>query len=152
MGTITEVYDYMRVLWARAGVQHCHLCGREVAALTSQQLVDEIRQLPKRARALLLAPLVVRRKGEHRDVIERARERGFVRMRIDEDVRRLDENLPPLAKKQKHEPTIGLIIYREAGREEVIYALDGLEKKIFIAKYKVKLPSEAKIKKAIRKF
>jgi excinuclease ABC subunit A len=126
VGTITEVYDYMRVLWARAGVQHCHQCGREVAALTSQQLVDEIRQLPRRAKALLLAPLVVRRKGEHRDVIERARERGFVRMRIDGQVRRLDEDLPPLAKKKKH--TLELVVDRiDVGRTDPSRLADSVE-------------------------
>jgi excinuclease ABC subunit A len=126
VGTITEVYDYMRVLWARAGVQHCHSCGREVAALTSQQLVDEIRQLPKRTRAILLAPLVVGRKGEHRDVIERSRERGFVRMRIDSTVVRLDDELPTLAKRKKH--TLELVIDRiEVGRTDPSRLADSVE-------------------------
>ncbi len=110
VGTITEVYDYMRVLWARAGTQHCHLCGREVTALTSQQLVDEISSLPGGTRARLLAPLVVARKGEHREVIERARERGFVRMRADGRELRLDEETPPLNARRKH--TLELVVDR----------------------------------------
>jgi len=103
VGTITEIWDYMRVLWARAGVQHCHLCGRAVAALTSQQIVDEIRALPAGTRIELLAPVVVGRKGEHRDVLERARERGFVRLRVDGAEIRLDEELPRLARTRKHD-------------------------------------------------
>jgi excinuclease ABC subunit A len=142
VGTITEVYDYMRVLWARVGAQHCHNCGRPVAAMTSQQLVDEIRALPAGATATLLAPLVVSRKGEHRDVIDRCRERGFVRLRIDGEVVRLDEMAPRLDKKRKH--TLELVVdrvvigevdgarladsvetaLREAG-SEVAVALDG---------------------------
>jgi excinuclease ABC subunit A len=103
VGTITEVYDYMRVLWARVGTQHCHICGREVAAMTSQQIVGEIGVLPHGSKVQLLAPLVVKRKGEHRDIINGVREQGFVRMRIDGDSVRLDEELPTLAKTRKHD-------------------------------------------------
>ncbi|MCP4599474.1 MAG: excinuclease ABC subunit UvrA [Proteobacteria bacterium] len=110
VGTITEVYDYMRVLWARVGVQHCHLCGREVVAMTSQELVEEIFALPEGTRARLIAPLVVERKGEHRDIIDRAREQGFVRMRIDGAEVRLDEETPSLAKTRKH--TLELVVDR----------------------------------------
>jgi excinuclease ABC subunit A len=121
VGTITEIYDYLRVLFARVGVQHCHLCGAEVAAMTSEELVEEILRLPAGSRALLLAPLVVERKGEHRDVMDRARERGFVRMRIDGENVRLDEDLPPLTKTRKH--TLELIVDRitvgEASRERI---------------------------------
>ncbi len=110
VGTITEVYDYMRVLWARAGVQHCHVCGREVAAMTSQELVNEILLLPEGTRAQILSPVVVARKGEHRDIIDSARERGFVRMRIDGAPIRLDEDVPSLAKTRKH--TLELVVDR----------------------------------------
>ena len=110
VGTITEVYDYMRVLWARVGVQHCHLCGKEVEALTSQQLVDEISQLPKGTKAVLLAPLVTNRKGEHKDLLLQTKERGFVRVRIDGTIYRLDEQLPKQAKNKKH--TIEIAIDR----------------------------------------
>ena len=126
VGTITEVYDYMRVLWARAGTQHCHSCGRQVAALTSQQLVDEIRQLPGGTRALLLAPLVARRKGEHKDVIGRARERGFVRMRIDGEVQRIDEETPKLSKKRAH--FLELVVDRvQVGRTDPSRLADSVE-------------------------
>ncbi len=126
VGTITEIYDYMRVLWARVGVQHCHQCGRAVEAMTPDQLVDELRHLPKGTRARLLAPLVVERKGEHKEVLERLRERGFVRVRVDGREVRLDDDLPQLTKNRKH--TIELIVDRiEAGRTETARLFDSVE-------------------------
>ncbi|MDJ0765437.1 MAG: excinuclease ABC subunit UvrA [Myxococcota bacterium] len=110
VGTITEVYDYMRVLWARVGVQHCHQCGQEVAAMTSQELVEEISALAKGTRVSILAPLVVERKGEHRDIFERIGQSGYVRMRVDGVSVRLDEAPPSLAKNRKH--TIELVVDR----------------------------------------
>jgi excinuclease ABC subunit A len=112
VGTVTEIWDYMRVLWARAGIQHCPRCDREVAALTSQQLVDEIAGLPPGTSAELLAPIVAGRKGEHRDVLERARERGFVRLRIDGEEARLDGEPPRLARTRKHD--IDIVVDRVA--------------------------------------
>ncbi len=126
VGTITEVYDYMRVLWARAGVQHCHLCGREVAAFTSQQLVDEINQFKGGVRASLLAPLVSNRKGTHREVFERSKERGFVRIRVDGKERRLDEAFPKLAKNRKH--NLELIVDRFVmGKTDISRLADSVE-------------------------
>ncbi len=103
VGTVTEVYDYMRVLWARAGVQHCHRCGRRVGAQTAEQIVRAIQAMPAGTKAQILAPLVRNRKGEHDGVIDGARKRGFVRMRIDGRVVDLGEKLPPLDKKAKHD-------------------------------------------------
>jgi excinuclease ABC subunit A len=126
VGTITEVYDYMRVLWARVGTQHCHRCGRPVAALTSQQLVDEIGALPSGATATLLAPLVASRKGEHREVFDRCRERGFVRLRVDGRIVRIDEGPPPLDKKRKH--TLDLVVDRVVvGEVDVARLADSVE-------------------------
>ncbi len=126
VGTITEVYDYMRVLWARVGLQHCHLCAKPVDALTSQQLVDEIGQLPSGTQASILAPLVINRKGEHKDVINRAKERGFVRIVIDGDIFRLDEDPPDLARKKKH--TLELVVDRvTVGRTETNRLTDSVE-------------------------
>ena len=126
VGTITEVFDYMRVLWARVGVQHCHLCGRAVAAMTSQQIVDEIGALPDGTAATLLAPLVVNRKGEHRDVIERCRERGFVRLEIDDEIVRVDERKIELDKKRKH--SIAIAVDRvTAGRTDAARLADSVE-------------------------
>jgi excinuclease ABC subunit A len=102
VGTITEIYDYLRVLWARVGTQHCHLCGREVSALTSSQIVKQLESLPQRTRLLLLAPLVRERKGEHRELLEEALRRGFTRIRLDGQIVRLGEAVPDLAKNHKH--------------------------------------------------
>lgn len=126
VGTITEVYDYMRVLWARVGTQHCHQCGKEVAALTAEQLVDEITQLGNGVRAEILAPLVVNRKGTHQDVLDRTRERGFVRVRVNGIVYRFDEDIPVMAKHKKH--TIEVVVDRiEVGATEMIRLVDSVE-------------------------
>ncbi len=126
VGTITEVYDYMRVLWARVGTQRCHICGGVVEAMTSEQLVDEIQHLPEGTRAMLLSPLVVNRKGEHKDVMTQAAERGYVRMRIDGEEHRLDEELPQLAKTYKH--TLELIVDRVVvGRTDAVRLSDSVE-------------------------
>ncbi|MBN2801785.1 MAG: excinuclease ABC subunit UvrA [Deltaproteobacteria bacterium] len=126
VGTITEVYDYMRVLFARVGTQHCHICGTEVEALTPQQLVDEINAIGKGRRAQILAPLVVNRKGTHQDVINIAKERGFVRIRIDGKVYRLDEPIAPLKKNFKH--TIFVVIDRiEIGSTDITRLTDSVE-------------------------
>jgi excinuclease ABC subunit A len=91
VGTVTEVYDYLRLLYARVGKPHCPKCGRPVAKQTVQQIVDAIMALPEGSRVMLLAPKVRRKKGEHKDVFEAARRAGFVRIRVNGDVRMLDE-------------------------------------------------------------
>ena len=83
VGTITEIYDYLRLLYARIGVPHCPNCGREISAQTVEQIVDSILEYPEDSRLLLLAPLVMDRKGEHKGVFEDARKAGFVRARVD---------------------------------------------------------------------
>ncbi|WP_433930823.1 excinuclease ABC subunit UvrA [Sorangium cellulosum] len=109
VGTITEVYDYLRVLYARAGEQHCHLCGKPVKAQSSEQIVDELLAMPEGTKFVLLAPLVTHRKGEFKDLFEELRGRGFVRVEIDGAQHRLDE-APRLDKKLKH--TIALVVDR----------------------------------------
>ncbi|WP_437528829.1 excinuclease ABC subunit UvrA [Sorangium sp. So ce726] len=109
VGTITEVYDYLRVLYARAGEQHCHLCGKPVKAQSSEQIVDELLGMPEGTKFVLFAPLVTHRKGEFKDLFEELRGRGFVRVEIDGAQHRLDE-LPKLDKKLKH--TIALVVDR----------------------------------------
>lgn len=83
VGTVTEIYDYLRLLYARVGIPHCYKCGRLVQKQTVQQIVDSIISLPENTRIQILAPVVRRRKGEHREVFEAARKAGFVRVRID---------------------------------------------------------------------
>jgi excinuclease ABC subunit A len=93
VGTVTEVYDYMRLLYARAGIPHCPVCGREVARQSAQEIVDAVEALPEGARLLLLAPLVRGRKGTHQAVLEEIRKAGFVRARVDGKVYELDEDI-----------------------------------------------------------
>ncbi len=109
VGTITEVHDYLRVLYARVGQQHCHVCGKPVRSSSPQEIVDALLERAEGKKALLLAPLVTHRKGELRDVIEDAAKRGFVRARIDGAIVRLD-TAPALKKNLKH--TIDLVIDR----------------------------------------
>ncbi len=91
VGTVTEIYDYLRLLFARVGQPHCPKCGRPVERQTVQQIVDAIMSLPEGTRIMLLAPKVRRKKGEHKDVFEAARSGGFVRMRVNGAVHMLDE-------------------------------------------------------------
>src|SRR5438552_12912376 len=83
VGTVTEVHDYLRVLYASIGVQHCYNCGRKVGKQSAQQIAEELSKLPEGTRLTLLAPLIEQRKGEHKDVISDARKRGFARARVD---------------------------------------------------------------------
>jgi excinuclease ABC subunit A len=101
VGTITEIHDYLRVLWARVGRLTCHSCGRPVSQQSAQQIVHEIADLPAGTKFLVLAPLVKERKGEHKDVLEAVRKSGFTRVRVDGIVLSLDDEIR-LDKKKKH--------------------------------------------------
>ncbi len=109
VGTVTEVHDYLRVLYASIGVQHCPNCGRKVGKQSAQQIVDEILKAPAGSKVQLLAPLVTNRKGEHKDLLAEAQKRGFSRARIDGKVKDLGDKIE-LDKKSKHD--IALIIDR----------------------------------------
>ena len=93
VGTVTEIYDYLRLLYARAGRPHCHQCGRPVERQTVQQIVDAIMGLPQDSRIMVMAPLVIHRKGEHKDVFEEARNAGYVRVRVNGEIRDLSEDI-----------------------------------------------------------
>ncbi|HSJ53428.1 MAG TPA: excinuclease ABC subunit UvrA, partial [Anaerolineae bacterium] len=93
VGTVTEIYDYLRLLYARIGVPHCPRCGREVNQQTVGQIVEAIEELPEGSRVLLLAPLIKDRKGEHRKVFEDVRKLGFVRVRVNGEVRDVDDEI-----------------------------------------------------------
>ncbi len=101
VGTVTEIYDYLRVLYARVGIPHCPHCGREIGSQTVQQMVDRVRSLPAGTRFQVLAPLVRERKGEYQELFETARAQGFSRVRVDGEVRSLDRPIL-LSKKVKH--------------------------------------------------
>jgi excinuclease ABC subunit A len=109
VGTITEIYDYLRVLYARAGEQKCHLCGGPVGARTASEVVEELAQLPDKTQVTLLAPKAENRKGEFRELFAELRKAGFVRVRIDGMIVRL-EDVDALEKQKKH--SIELVIDR----------------------------------------
>jgi excinuclease ABC subunit A len=101
VGTVTEIYDYLRLLFARVGTQHCHQCGQPVASQSAEQMVDRVLALPAGTRFMVLAPVISRRKGEYKDVFTEAKAEGFVRVRVDGEIRSLDDEIK-LNKKVKH--------------------------------------------------
>lgn len=110
VGTVTEIYDYLRLLFARVGIPHCPECGREITAQTTDQVTDEIIAVGQGRRALILAPMVQGRKGEFTKLLEDLRKEGFARARIDGEVVKLDEAPGKLNKKFKH--TIEVVVDR----------------------------------------
>lgn len=101
VGTVTEIYDYLRLLYARAGVPHCPKCGREIKKQTVDQIVDQVMRFPADSRIQILAPVVKGRKGEHVKLLEDARKNGYVRARIDGEIMDLSEDIK-LEKNKKH--------------------------------------------------
>ncbi|GAC1553444.1 MAG: excinuclease ABC subunit UvrA [Herpetosiphon sp.] len=101
VGTVTEIYDYLRVLYARIGTPHCPQCGREIGAQTAEQMVAQVQQLAPGTRFMILAPVVSTRKGEYKDMFADARSSGFSRMRVDGEIRDLQDEIK-LNKKVKH--------------------------------------------------
>jgi excinuclease ABC subunit A len=102
VGTVTEVYDYLRLLYARVGLPHCPVCGREVRRQTVEQMADHVEKLPKGMRVMVLGPVVKGRKGEYRSLIDDVRKSGFVRVRVDGSLYELGEKIP-LDKNKKHD-------------------------------------------------
>ncbi|MCD8100786.1 MAG: excinuclease ABC subunit UvrA [Oscillospiraceae bacterium] len=115
VGTVTEIYDYLRLLWARIGIPHCPKCGREIQRQTVDQIVDRIFELGEGAKIQLLAPVVRARKGEHAKVLEDARRSGYVRVRVDGSIYDLSEEIE-LNKNKKH--TIEVVVDRLAVKAE----------------------------------
>ena len=109
VGTVTEIYDYLRLLYARVGVPHCPVCGREIKQQTVDQIVDQVMALPERSRIQILAPVVRARKGEHVKPLDAARRAGYVRVRIDGNMYDLSEPIA-LEKNKKH--TIEVVVDR----------------------------------------
>jgi excinuclease ABC subunit A len=123
VGTVTEVYDYLRLLFARVGRMHCPICGREIARQTIEQIVDQLYELPEGTRLMLLAPLVRDRKGEHEKLLAGAKQAGFVRVRVDGELRDLDDKIV-LDKKYKH--SIEVVVDRLTIRRGAEADPDGL--------------------------
>src|SRR6202049_1037614 len=115
VGTVTEIYDYMRLMWARIGHPHCPISGHEITRQTTEQIADKVMDMPKGSRVMILAPVVRDRKGEHHDVLSEAKKAGFVRARVAGNLYELTERVS-LDKNKKHSVEIvvdRLVIDRE---------------------------------------
>ncbi|EAK0249778.1 excinuclease ABC subunit UvrA [Campylobacter jejuni] len=120
VGTITEIYDYLRLLYARVGIQHCHQCGQKISSMSVSDIVSEILKFPKGAKIIIYAPLIREKKGTYSDLLENLRNKGYVRAQIDGVLVRLDEEIE-LAKTKKH--TIKLVIDRLEIQEDLLSRL-----------------------------
>ena len=116
VGTVTEIYDYLRLLWARVGTPHCPICGKEIRQQTIDQIIDQILELPEGSRVQILAPVVRARKGEYQKVFEDARKSGYVRVRVDGSLYELTEEIR-LEKNKKH--NIEIVVDRLIIRPDV---------------------------------
>ena len=125
VGTVTEIYDYLRLLYARVGIPHCPVCGREIRQQTIDQMVDKVMTLPEGTRIQVMAPVVRARKGEHVREFEAARKSGYVRVRVDGNMYDLSEEIK-LEKNKKH--TIEIVVDRLVVKPEIRSRLsDSLE-------------------------
>ncbi|ELZ8856711.1 excinuclease ABC subunit UvrA [Campylobacter jejuni] len=120
VGTITEIYDYLRLLYARVGIQHCHQCGQKISSMSVSDIVSEILKFPKGAKIIIYAPLIREKKGTYADLLENLRNKGYIRAQIDGVLVRLDEEIE-LAKTKKH--TIKLVIDRLEIQEDLLSRL-----------------------------
>ena len=116
VGTVTEIYDYLRLLWARVGTPHCPICGKEIQQQTVDQIIDQVMALPEATRIQVMAPVIRGKKGEHQKVFEDARKSGYVRVRADGSIYDLTEDIP-LDKNKKH--NIEVVVDRLVIREDV---------------------------------
>ncbi len=116
VGTVTEIYDYLRLLWARIGVPHCPKCGKEIHQQTIDQIIDQLMELPERTKLQILAPVVRGRKGEHVKVFQDARKSGYVRVRVDGNIYDLSEEIK-LEKNKKH--SIEIVVDRIAIKSDI---------------------------------
>ena len=116
VGTVTEIYDYLRLLWARVGTPHCPKCGKEIHQQTIDQIIDQVVALPEATRIQVLAPVIRGKKGEHQKVFEDARKSGYVRVRVDGSLYELTEEIK-LNKNQKH--SIEIVVDRLVIREDI---------------------------------
>ena len=120
VGTVTEIYDYLRLLYARVGVPHCYKCGDPISSMSVDQIIDRIMAFTERTRIMVLAPVIVNKKGTHENTLKRFAKEGFARVRIDGEIY-LTEKLPRLAKTKKH--TIDAVVDRLVVKE-------GIEKRL----------------------
>jgi excinuclease ABC subunit A len=131
VGTVTEIYDYLRLLWARIGKPHCHNCGRPIAAQSAEQIIDRIMGMEEGTRFMVLAPIVRGRKGEYRDELEHLRQEGFTRVKVNGELRMLEEEIV-LDKKYKHD--ISVVVDRLIMRPDIRKRLaDSVETAVSLA-------------------
>jgi len=131
VGTVTEIYDYLRLLWARVGKPHCPICGRPIVGQSAEQIIDQVMELAEGTRFMVLAPVVRGRKGEYGKLLEELRADGFARVKIDERVRMLEESIV-LDKRYKHD--ISVVVDRLVMRHDVRKRLaDSIETAVGLA-------------------
>ena len=116
VGTITEIYDYIRLLYARIGKPHCYKCGKKISPQSPQQIIDKVLELPKDIKYMILSPMVRGRKGEYKDLFNQIRRKGYVRVRVDDEIRNLEEEII-LEKYKKHD--IEIVIDRLMSRPNI---------------------------------
>ncbi len=120
VGTVTEIYDYLRLLWARVGTPHCPNCGKEIKQQTIDQIIDQVMKLPEATRIQVMAPVIRGKKGEHQKIFEDARKSGYVRVRVDGSLYDLSEEIA-LDKNKKH--SIEIVVDRLVIREDIAQRL-----------------------------
>jgi excinuclease ABC subunit A len=131
VGTVTEIYDYLRLLWSRVGKPHCPICGRPIVGQSAEQIIDQVMELPEGTRFMVLAPVVRGRKGEYGKLLDELRADGFARVKIDDRVRMLEESIV-LDKRYKHD--ISVVVDRLAMRHDVRKRLaDSIETAVALA-------------------
>ncbi len=143
VGTVTEIYDYLRLLWSRIGQPHCHICGKPVAGQSAEQIIDQVMELPESTRFMVLAPIVRGRKGEYAKLFEELRSEGFSRVVVDGELRQLEDIDAPLDKKFKHD--ISLVVDRLVMRGEIRKRLaDSIETSVALADGMVEVETVAR--------
>lgn len=120
VGTVTEIYDYLRLMYANIGIAHCHICGKEIKSMTIQEIVDKIMELPQKAKLQIISPVIRSKKGRHEKVLQAIKREGFVRIRINGEVRDISEEIV-LDKNKKH--SLDVIVDR-------IVMKDNIEKRL----------------------
>src|ERR687884_268429 len=131
VGTVTEIYDYLRLLWARIGHPHCHICGKPIQGQSAEQIIDQVMELPEGERFMVLAPVVRGRKGEYGKAFEHLRAEGFQRAKVDGELRMLEDEIV-LDKKYKHD--ISVVIDRLVMRHDLRKRLaDSIETAVALA-------------------
>ncbi len=120
VGTITEIYDYLRLLYARVGTQHCHLCGKKISKMSAADIIEQVQKLPDDAKIVILAPLINEKKGTFQDLFESLRHKGYVRAMINGVMTRLDDEIE-LSKTKKHtiKAVIDRVVIKEDNRDRI---------------------------------